>query len=131
MCEVDICVISHPIGPILENIPTMQYALYLLCWTGFRRLCGTLSFQTVRGVLERAPLEVQIDNLVREYEYFSGKPLWYGYDGDRYQEYQTPRGWRRDFKWRLRSNGRWEGYWYWTNGYETVRDTENCFIWSR
>ncbi|OQE23930.1 hypothetical protein PENSTE_c008G09257 [Penicillium steckii] len=127
-CDIDVCVISHPIGTILENIPTMQYAIYLLCWTGFRRLCGTLSFRTVGDVLERAPLEVTIDNLIRKYQYFSGIPSWYGYDGSKYQ---SPRGWRRDFRWRLRSNGRWEGYWYWTNGHETVRDTENCFIWSR
>lgn len=106
----------------------MQYALYLLCWTGCRRLCGTLSFQTVSGVMERATLEVKIDNLIREYEYFSGKPLWYGYDGNRYQ---APRGWRRDFEWHLRSYGRWEGYQYLKNCYDTVRDTENCFIWSR
>lgn len=98
MCTIDVCVISYSIGSILENIPTMQYAIYLLCWTGFRRLCGILSFQIVGGVLERALLQVTIDNLIREYRWFFGEILWFDFDGNRHR---SLRGWRRDFRWHL------------------------------
>lgn len=134
-CEVDVCVISHPDGPTSESIPTMQYALYYLCWTGFRRLCGTMSCQNtaIRSVSERAPLQVRIGNLIRDYVYFSGEPCWYMYNpddmyGSDEQEYPTPRGWRRLFEWRPRSNVHLGGYWYWTNGPYQIQDTENCFV---
>lgn len=129
-CRVDVCVLSHPGQRNPENMPTMQFALYCLAWTGFRRLCATMSYQdtTVSGVSERAPLEVRIGNLFRDYVYFSGEPCWYMYDSDDETEYQTPRGWKRLFEWRRRSNGCWGGYWYWTNGHGKVPDTVNCFI---
>lgn len=130
-CRIDCCVIPHPIGRGIAGLCTMQYALYRLAWRGWVRLCATTECVQDRrsGRLIRSKREVIIDGRERDYRGYSGEPFWRDVNGDLCN---PPRGWWRDFANRSyqRQDGSWKsnGYWFWTNGRDEIKDTSNCLL---
>lgn len=76
------------------------------------------------GQGRRTKLHVDIDGIPRQYERWSGRPMWevapHGY------EWTHPNGWERNFV----KRGSREGHWRWLKPHDRVgrgtRDTRNC-----
>ncbi|KAJ5668738.1 hypothetical protein N7462_009808 [Penicillium macrosclerotiorum] len=135
-CPVDCCVVSREMNAFDTDQCTMQYALYRLAWRGWLRLSATLEFteedrlteSTVTSVLAvPAPKPLVMDGFTRQYEYWSGCPIWVDHRG--YPSRRHPSGHRRHFIYRqhVHRDGTTEiqGVWTWGRG---VDDTGNCFI---